>query len=239
MNSPADEKVKRIGILQPGYLPWLGFFEQIGRVDAFIIYDDVQFDKGGWRNRNRVKSPNGPAWLTVPVLTKGQGNLNIRDIQISQTERWSSKHIRTIQQYYSRADYYEYTDELFQIWESQWEFLIDLDIAIIRWMAEKFGLSTQFYLSSDLNIQGDRIQRLINIIKHLDGNVFYEGAAGKNYIDIQNFREHGIEVEFQDYSHPVYSQLHGEFISHLSALDLLLNCGPDSRGILMLEGDVP
>jgi len=233
------KKRKTIGILQPGYLPWLGFFEQIARVDAFVIYDDVQFDKGGWRNRNRVKSPNGPVWLTVPVLTKSQANLNIREVRISQTETWSSKHIRTIKQYYSKAEYYEYADELFKILERRWDFLIDLDMEIIRWMKDKFSLDNEIYLSSELDIRGDRIQRLINIIKHLDGNVFYEGAAGKNYIDIQEFREHGVEVEFQDYNHPKYSQLHGEFISHLSALDLLLNCGPDSRRILMLEGDVP
>ena len=96
-----------VGILQPGYLPWLGFFEQMYRSDVFVLYDDVQYDKHGWRNRNRIKSPNGVQWLTVPVLIKGQGKPEIRDVRINKAERWQKKHIRTIEQNYRKAPFYD------------------------------------------------------------------------------------------------------------------------------------
>jgi hypothetical protein len=100
-----DNKI--VGILQPGYLPWLGFFEQLHRCDIFVIYDDVQFEKGSWRNRNRIKTPNGPQWLTVPVLLKGQGFPSIKDVAINQSIGWQKKHIKTITQNYSKAPFFD------------------------------------------------------------------------------------------------------------------------------------
>lgn len=222
-----------IGILQPSYLPWLGYFEQIKRCDVFVIYDTVQYDKGGWRNRNRIKTPSGPLWLTVPVLLKKKNFPIIREVEIDRSEAWAKRHLKTLAQYYSKAPHYaEAIGDLERILLSGHRFLIDLNLDIIAWINARLDIATRIVLASDLAVDGDRDARIINIVKQLGGQAFYEGAAGRNYIDTEFFRKEGVEVVFQDYAHPVYPQLHGAFVSHLSAIDLLFNCGPDSAAIL-------
>lgn len=224
---------KTVGILQPGYLPWLGFFEQVHRCDIFVLYDDVQFEKGSWRNRNRIKTPNGAQWLTVPVLLKGQGFPLIKNVLINSSTAWQKKHIKTIKQNYSRAQFFElYASGLFEILDRPYKYLIDLDLELIYWLAGQLNISTEIVLSSDLKISGNKVQRLIDIIHSLGGVHFYEGAAGLTYIDVGLFESAGISVTFQDYNHPIYPQLYGDFISHLSTIDLLFNCGPESLNIL-------
>jgi hypothetical protein len=224
---------KVVGILQPGYLPWLGFFEQLARSDVFVLYDDVQFEKGSWRNRNRIKTPGGIQWLTVPILLKGKGRPLIRDVQINTKESWAEKHIRTISQHYQKTPYFTiYAEELFEILRREWHYLVDLDVALIAWLSLHLGIRTKTILSSELGIKGSGNDRLIRIIRSLSGSHFYEGAAGRNYIDLERFESAGIRVVFQDYVHPVYPQLYDDFISHLSIVDLLFNCGSQSLGIL-------
>lgn len=225
-----------IGILQPSYLPWLGYFEQIHRCDVFVIYDTVQHDKGGWRNRNRIKTPSGPLWLTVPVLLKKKNFPIISEVEINQTEAWAKRHLKTLTQYYSKTRYFEeIIGDLERILLSGHRFLLDLNLEIIGWMNAKLGITTKIVLASDLVVDGDREARIINIVHQLGGKTFYEGAAGRNYIDTELFRQNGLDVVFQDYAHPVYPQLHGEFVSHLSAIDLLFNCGPHSA-VVLTEG---
>jgi hypothetical protein len=227
-----------VGILQPSYLPWLGFLEQIGKADTFVLYDDVQFEKGSWRNRNRIKTPQGVAWLTVPVLTKGLDFPLIKDVRINNSERWGKKHVRTIQQNYSKAPYFDrYAAELFSIIERPWEKLIDLNNTLLFFFLEAFGLERNILLSSELGIGGASSDRLLSIIKALGGDVFYEGAAGRNYLDVEKFEKAGVEVVFQDYEHPVYPQLYNEFVPYLSVVDLLMNCGPESLGFIMHGGE--
>jgi hypothetical protein len=222
-----------IGILQPGYLPWLGFFEQLYKSDIFVIYDDVQYEKNSWRNRNRIKTPNGPQWLTVPVLTRGRCFPQIKDVLINKNVIWKKKHIQAIKQNYSKTPFFEkYAENLFEILNRPWEKLVELNLELIYWISEKLGISTKILLSSELGISGSNIDRLIGIIKLLNGDLFYEGTAGKNYIDVNVFKEAGISVVFQDYAHPTYPQAYGDFVSHLSIIDLMFNCGPDSLDIL-------
>lgn len=224
---------KTVGILQPGYLPWLGFFEQINRCDIFVLYDDAQFEKGSWRNRNRIKTPNGPQWLTVPVLLKGQGFPLIKDVVINASVLWQKKHIKAITQNYSKSRFFShYAESLFEILNRPWKYLADLDLELTHWIMKQLNISTTIALSSGLGVPGSGVQRLINIIHLLQGNHFYEGSAGKNYIDVDVFEKKRISVTFQDYDHPIYPQLHGEFVSHLSIIDLLFNWGPDSLSIL-------
>lgn len=227
-----------VGILQPSYLPWIGFLEQIARTDVFVLYDDVQFEKGSWRNRNRIKTPNGIAWLSVPVLTKGLGFPLIRDIRINNSTKWCKKHIRTIEQNYSKAEYFaQYAPAIFAILDRQWEKLVDLNNELLSHFLTVLGLEKKIVSSSELGIEGKSSERLVAIIKELGGTAFYEGSAGRNYIDMALFNEAGIDLIFQDYEHPVYPQLHGEFIPYLSIIDLLFNCGPNSHDILMLHGE--
>lgn len=233
-NKPRSvQNTRTVGILQPGYLPWLGFFEQVYRCDVFVLYDDVQFETGSWRNRNRIKTPAGPQWLTVPVLLKGLDFPSIKDVVINPSVHWQKKHIKSIIQNYSKAPFFEtYADGLFAILNRSWKYLVDLDIELIHWLAKQLDIRTEIRLSSDLNISGFNVQRLIDIIHALNGNRFYEGSAGENYIDTSVFECAGISVTFQDYKHPVYPQLHGDFLSHFSIIDLLFNCGFNSLKIL-------
>ncbi|NIM96501.1 MAG: hypothetical protein GTO24_00030 [candidate division Zixibacteria bacterium] len=225
--------IRTVGILQPGYLPWLGFFEQLHRCDEFVLYDDVQFEKGSWRNRNRIKTPNGTQWLTVPVLLKGRDFPLIKDVVINPTMTWQKKHVKSIRQNYSNAPFFElYADGLFARLNQTWNYLIDLDLELIYWLAEQLNIFTPIRLASSLGIQGSGVQRLVDIIDAVNGSHFYEGSAGKNYIDVDVFEKNGISITFQDYNHPKYPQRYGDFISHLSIIDLLFNCGPESLNIL-------
>jgi len=227
----------RAGILQPGYLPWLGFFEQVARSDSFVLYDDVQYDKHGWRNRNRIKTANGVQWLTVPVLTTGKDKPLIRDVEIDNIYNWRRKHLTAIQANYAKAEFFSDVFGFFDsIYRKEWKLLVDLDIALILGILDMLGLPTSLRLSSELNIVGDRVSRLISICKVLGADVFYEGKSGENYIDEETFLAAGIRVEYQNYLHPAYKQLYGGFVPYLSIVDLLFNEGPRSLDILMNGG---
>ncbi|KAF1079807.1 MAG: hypothetical protein GQF41_3924 [Candidatus Rifleibacterium amylolyticum] len=224
-----------IGILQPGYLPWLGFFEQINRSDAFVLYDDVQYDKHSWRNRNRIKGSNGIQWLTVPVHVKFEEHPAISDVRIDNSTNWKRKHLAAIRQSYSKAPFFKDYIGIFEdAYQREWELLVDLDLYFIEKMLDCLVLShKKLVRSSQIAVEnGDRIQRLINICHAMGADEFYEGAAGKNYIDDDNFARAGIRVIYQDYQHPQYSQLYGDFVPYLSIVDLLFNHGSDSLKIL-------
>jgi hypothetical protein len=227
-----DEHGRTLVVLQPGYLPWLGFFDQMRRSDIFVFYDDVQFDKHGWRNRNRIKSPAGQHWLTVPVRREGLGQ-RILEVEIDNRTAWARKHLGTIRQFYAGAPYLDrYWSELSALLQRRWELLVDLDIAVAELMCGWLGLRRPTARSSELKIGGERSQRLLNLCLHFGASRYLSGDAARNYLDVDLFARHGIEVEWQEYRHPVYKQQHGEFVPYLSALDLLLNCGDESAAIL-------
>jgi hypothetical protein len=221
-------------ILQPGYLPWLGFFDQMCKSDVFVMYDDVQFDKHGWRNRNRIKTPQGAQWLTVPVLTKGYGKQLNKDVLVNNADRWSSKHLGALKQNYSKAPFFRsYIGFFEQIYARRWKYLMDLNMTVIRGLMRELGLERKIVFSSDLGIAGGRTDRLVGICTKLGAQTFLEGDAGQAYLDESLFRLNHIEVEFQGYKHPVYRQLYGDFASHLSVVDLLLNHGSESLKIII------
>ena len=222
-----------IGILQPSYLPWLGYFEQMQRADVFVFYDDVQYEKGSWRNRNRIKTPQGPQWLTVPVIQKGLGPQRILDVEVNNRVPWAKTQIKAIRQNYSKAPYFaDYSEDLFRLLQLTWRFLVDLNLATTDWLRQALGIQTPTVRASELSCTGGRQERLIDIIKQFDGKMFYEGAAGQSYIDMRRFEAAGVRVVFQDYQHPRYRQLYGDFIPYMSVIDLLFNHGPQSVGIL-------
>jgi hypothetical protein len=225
--------MRTVVVLQPGYLPWLGFFDQMLRSDVFIYYDDVQFDKHGWRNRNRIKSTEGPLWLTVPVRTGGRHGQRISETEIDNRLPWARKHIAAIAQNYARAPYvHNYLPQLETLLRQQWQLLADLDIALVALMCEWFGIRRTVVRSSQLGIDGDRNERLLNICRYYGADRYLSGNAAQDYLDIGLFKRAGVKVEWQNYRHPVYPQLHGEFVPYLSALDLLLNMGDESLSIL-------
>lgn len=217
-------------VLQPGYLPWLGFFEQMHVADEFVFLDDVQFDKHGWRNRNRIKGPGGAQWLTVPVRTGGRGQQCIHDVQIDPTRsRWAEKHVQALRTCYAPCPYFDWLfPELAELLTSGWSRLVDLDLAAVELLCGKLKLRRSVHRSSELELSGDRSGRLVEICRRLGCGAYYSGSAARDYLDLSLFAAAGIEVRFQDYAHPCYPQRFGEFISHLSVVDLLFNVGPRS-----------
>ena len=156
----------KVGILQPGYLPWLGFFDQVYRCDTFVLYDDVQFDKNSWRNRNRIKTPDGSLWLTVPVRLRGHTSQTLLQTEITEKRRWPRKHLNSLKTYYGKAPYFGCCiDALTEVLEQEWSLLVDLDIAIINYLLKKLGITTPIIRSSELGIPGEKTDRLIAICK--------------------------------------------------------------------------
>ncbi len=220
-------------VLQPGYLPWLGFFDQLRRSDTFVLYDDVQYDKGGWRNRNRLKSPGGATWLTVPVRTKGRAHQRLLHVEIDNRQRWARQHISTIRQLYARAPHLgRYLPDLAELLSRPWGYLVDLDLALVSMLSGWMGLNRTPLRSSELGIAGSGTQRLVDIALQTGARRYLTGDAAEAYLDVAMFADHGIEVEWHGYRHPTYPQQHGSFVPYLSALDLLLNCGEDASSVL-------
>lgn len=220
-------------ILQPGYLPWLGFFDQMRRADVFVYYDDVQYDTHGWRNRNRIKTQRGPLWLTVPVRHSGLSKPRILDVAIDARTNWAKKHVASIRQAYAAAPFaQQYIGALEAVLMESWERLVDLDLAVVDLLAAWLDTRPRIERASALGIGGQQTQRLVNICRHFGATRYLSGSAARTYLDVALLERSGIAVEWQDFAHPVYPQLHGEFVPYLSAIDLILNCGDQSRAVL-------
>jgi len=224
----------KLVILQPGYLPWLGFFDQLAQSDIFVFYDDVQYDKHGWRNRNRIKTSRGVQWLTVPVLTKNKKLQLIKDVKIdNSTTYWRYNHLQSIRQNYSRTPYFELLfPDLDKIYLQQWEYIIDLDIQLIDLILKMLGLNRRIEFSSHLLIKGTKTEKLINFCRYFKVDEYLTGNAAKDYLIEDRFPEEGIKLTYHNYNHPKYEQLYGDFIPYLSIVDLLFNEGPNSLEIL-------
>lgn len=225
---------KTVAILQPSYLPWLGYFDQIRRADVFVIYDDVAFDKHGWRNRNRINSANGPLWLSVPVRHKGLSGQAIKDVRIDTGRSWMQKHMRSLQQHYARSVYLDtLLPKLDRIYQQQSASLLDLNLSLIKLFMSLLDIKTDLVRSSELNIGGDQSLRLLNICRHFSADTYLSGDAAKSYLNLSLFRKEGIEVQWQHYMHPRYAQYHCQkfgraFTPYLSIVDLLLSEGENS-----------
>ncbi len=224
------------GVLQPGYLPWLGFFDQVARSEVFVLLDDVQYTTRDWRSRNRIKTSQGWMWLTVPVFRDNYPDMLIYEARIDNTRPWRKKHWGSVERNYRKSRFFgDHADELRKFYEREWEYLADLDHELIYWFADKLGIKTKFLVSSkDLRIEtDDKNERLFILCEKIGVDTLYVGAAGANYMDPELYAKRGITVIFQDYKHPVYTQLFGDFIPYLSTLDLLLNEGPRSLEIIL------
>jgi len=218
-------------ILQPGYIPWLGFFDQMNKADLFVIYDDVQFDKHGWRNRNRIRTKDGWMWLSVPVLSSGKPLL--KDTMIENKHNWRKKHLASILQNYGKTPYFgEYFDKISNILSRPHERLIDLDMALILLFKEILNIDTPSLLSSNLSTKGKATQRIQGICKELGADEYLSGDAGSNYLDEKLFSENGIKLKYHNYDHPKYRQLYSPFLPYLSVVDLIFNCGKESVSVL-------
>lgn len=209
----------------------MGFFDQMHWADMFVIYDDVQYTKNDWRNRNRIKGPNGPQWLTVPVHFNF-GDV-IKDIALPEDKRWVKSHVKSIQFAYGKATYFdEYFPQIKELIEAPYERLVDLDMALIMYLKGALGINVQTLYSSQMEAEGTKSQRLLNICRECGATEYLTGDAARDYLDLKLFEDHGIEVRYHQYKHPEYPQLFGDFVPYLSVVDLLFNCGPESRDYL-------
>lgn len=222
-----------VAVLQPSYMPWLGYIEQIDRADIFIYYDVVQYDKNGWRNRNRIKTAQGIKWISVPVLHSNRGIQTNLEVEIDNRNNWARKHTETLKQAYARTPYVDsYLPEIASLLAHPWTKLVDLNIRLTTAICGWLGILTPTHRCSELGVEGDRNERLLNICQHFGAARYISGDSAKNYLDIDAFGRYGIEVEWQNYRPCRYQQLHGEFVPNLSVLDALFNHGADALSII-------
>jgi len=231
--------MKRIAILQSNYIPWKGYFDMIASVDEFILYDDVQFTRRDWRNRNQIKTPQGLQWLTIPVKVKGNYSQPINQTEIDGHE-WAHAHWRAIQRNYARANHFkDYAEELEQLYKSETTLLSDLNRTFIEWVCSKLGITTKISMSSDYALVESRTERLLDLCIQTGANEYTSGPAAKDYLDEKLFSEKDIAVRWFDYSdYPEYPQLWGDFTHTVTVLDLLLNCGPDAPKYMKFVGQM-
>ncbi len=235
-NAKDTGKRMRAAIMQPGYLPWLGFFEMMHNCDLFVFLDDVQYTRKDWRSRNRIRTKEGWVFLTVPVLTKNRRFQLIKEAEINNHESWKKKHLHSLAINYRRAPYFdEYFPGLQHIYRKDWIYLADLDIEIIAWLSQKLGITTPTVRSSVLQTTGKREEKIINICKAIGAQVLYDTQAARDILDPEVFRDANIKIEFQDYRHPVYKQIYEPFIPSMSVIDLLFQHGPKSLEILLYD----
>jgi WbqC-like protein family len=226
-----------VSIMQPAYLPWLGYFHRIGTSDLYIVLDHVQIDKNSktkFTNRNKVRTREGWCWLTVPLKTKGRfGKLYINQLEIANETPWADKHWSTIQSNYAKATYFaQHASFLEQVYSQQWEYLTDLTRVITRYLLDAFGIKTPILFSSEMKVEGQKDELILNLCHAVDAEVYISGPFGRDYLHEHLFCEAGIRIVYHDYHHPTYPQVYPNFEAYMSALDLLLNCGPSSVEIL-------
>lgn len=221
----------RVLIHQPDFLPWLGFFHRWAHCDHFIILDDVQFLRRGWHHRDRIKTASGPAWLTVPVIKKGRYEQEIREVEIDNSRNWRSKHLRGIETAYRKAPYFErHYEALKKIYSKMHGLLIDLNMDLLLYMARSFNIHKPLEYASRYNIGTTSTDRLVKLVECAGGDEYLTGLGSQDYLDESAFEKAGINVQWQNFKHPVYEQLHGAFAPGLSAVDyLMMN---DSPGVL-------
>lgn len=225
-----------VSIHQPQYLPWLGYFDKIERCDVFVFLDNVQFKKNEWQNRNKIKTTQKWQWLSVPVLHRF--TQKISEVEVNNTAQWGKKHLNALITNYSKAPFFkEHIGFFEQTYAQEWKYLVDINIHLIRYLVKALGIwDKKFVLASEHNPREGRTERLVDLCKQLGAGAYLSGKDGADYLNMEEFEKEGIRVIFQDYKHPVYSQLFGSFEPYLSVIDLLFNRGPESLSILKKGG---
>jgi hypothetical protein len=226
--------LKKVAILQSNYIPWKGYFDLISYVDEFIIYDDMQFTKRDWRNRNKIKTPTGLQWLSVPVLSKGKFHQKINETEIDGTS-WQKDHWHTLTKNYSRALFFDEISKWLKplFLERDYTFLSDLNLTFMDAICSYLNIKTKISSSSDYELTGDKSERLANIAKLSEATEYVSGSAAKDYINEGVFGQNNIQLTWFDYgNYREYNQLWGGFTHKVSILDLLFNCGKLSTNYL-------
>ena len=230
-------------IMQPTYFPWVGYFDLIDQCEEFILYDDVQLTKRSWQVRNRIKTSNGELLLTIPVKkTKSRDEITIHKAEINYNENWENKHLKSLKNAYLKAPYF---DEIFpkfeEIYKIQNQYLGEFNILLITFIAQNIGIIKEFKLSSSLKgIVGKKDARLTSLCKTIGADSYLSPQGSASYIESSspggNLAENNIDVYYHNYEHPVYNQMHGDFIPYMGIIDLLFNIGFENALTVIRSG---
>jgi len=221
----------RVAIHQPQYLPWLGYVDKLDSADVFVILDTVQFKKHEWQNRNRIRTNEGWQWLTVPIIDRFPERIDL--VEVNARVAWSRKHCQALRLHYGKAPFWNpLGPALLAILERPWASLRDLNIAVLELLCTQLGTATRRVLASTLSAREEPTDRLIDLCRAVGGAEYLSGEAGPEYMDLGRLASAGLAVSAQAYQHPAYPQQYTPFVSHLSVIDLLFNCGPESLAVL-------
>ncbi len=223
-----------VSIHQPNYIPWLGYFEKILSSDVFVFLDDVQYEKNYLINRNKIRTNDGSMWMTIPVNAKHDSLVN--NVRIDNSKGWAEKHKKSIKINYAKSGFLQnYINFFNDLYERNFDLLIDINVEIILYSMKHLGISTKTIFSSELHVDGTGSNRILNICKSLKADTYISGQFGQNYLNLEDFKNNNIDIEFQNFVHPVYKQCYQPFIPNMSILDLLFNEGENSKNILRIN----
>lgn len=224
--------MSKVAILQSNYIPWKGYFDLIDQVDVFVIYDEVQYTKNDWRNRNLIKTSSGLQWLSIPVRQESL-NQKIFETKIF-TNNWHKKHVSSLITNYSKAPHFKtYKEEVLNLYENQSNLISEVNVSFIKGICKLLDIKTEIIDSRELNLEGDKNTRLLEACKKLNATTYISGPAAKSYLDIELFKKENIEVDWMDYSsYKEYKQLFEPFHHGVTILDLIFNMGSESKNYL-------
>jgi hypothetical protein len=227
--------MKKVAIVQSSYIPWKGYFDMINMVDEFIFYDDMQYTRRDWRNRNRIQTSGGIKWLSIPVKVKGKYSQKINEAEISD-KKWNIRHWKSIKHNYSRAKYFHYYRNFFEelFLGCNEKMLSHINYRFISSINRLLGITTALSWSNDYKVSGGKTERLINICKYIGATEYISGPAAKGYIDMGLFHAENIAITWMNYTnYPRYSQLFTPFEHQVSIIDLIFNEGPNLKKYMM------
>jgi len=237
----ADEEITA-AIHQPNYIPWLGYFFKIAHADKFVFLDNVVYPDASFINRNSIKTPSGPAWLTIPVIRSGRSGQLIGEVEMDCVKRWAGRHLATLRSNYGRAPYFK---ETFALLEPHYRSrsadrgsLAEFNIGLICSIAAHLGLNAQLMRASELSVSGHKTDLNLDICRAIGARTYLAGTGAKSYQDDAKLEDAGITPVYSPFSHPRYPQRFGEFVENLSIVDVLMNCGPlGTRRLLGIDSD--
>jgi len=223
--------MKKIAIIQSNYIPWKGYFDMIAAADEFILFDHTQYTKNDWRNRNKIKTPKGTEWITIPVVTTGRFGQRVCDVETVPSSQWATKHWKTIEQHYRRAPFFEeYFEQIQEAYLGLQESnLSQINYQLIKLICDILGIGTQISWSMDYVLAEGKTELLVSLCQAAGADHYLSGPSAQSYIMPELFAEAGIAIEYMDYSgYPEYPQLYTGFEHGVTVLDLMFNVGPEA-----------
>lgn len=229
-----------MAIMQPTYLPWIGYFGLMQSVDIFVLLDTVQFARRSWQQRNQIKTANGAQWLSVPVLSKGKRDQLICEVELDKSSGFAAAHRRSIEMSYVKTPYFkQYADTLLPLLGNSSPLLADMTSALILQLKAQLGIETRVMRASELDGSGAKADLLASLCKQIGATAYVSPPGSKDYLDESDaFEKIGVPVQYYEFKHPEYPQPFGEFLLYMSIIDMLFNCGERSSALIQGAGEV-